>query len=137
MTAPQRKAGRAWRTLRDSMLKGNPYCAIRGPRCTVVATTVDHIVPVTMGGAELDPANCRPACARCHYGGGARITNARRAGQVPSAAAAERARRWAAADKRRREAAWTWESTHRPCDSACNGSPVPPGCLRTSELNWY
>lgn len=84
MTSLQRKGGRAWRTLRARILASNPYCAIRGPRCTVVATTVDHVVPVTMGGAELDPNNCRPACARCNYGGGARITNARRSGRAGS-----------------------------------------------------
>jgi 5-methylcytosine-specific restriction endonuclease McrA len=75
MTAPERRGGRPWRRLRAQILAGNPACAI----CRVrPATTVDHIVPVSRGGRELDPQNCRPACAPCNYAGGARITNAGR-----------------------------------------------------------
>ncbi len=115
VSVPQRKAGRAWRTLRASILEANPYCAIRGPRCTVWATTVDHVVPVTMGGAELDPGNCRPACARCNYGGGARITNARRAGRLPAT------------------------STRRPQDMQPTHSPMwctQDGCTLCAERGW-
>lgn len=78
VTAPERRAGRPWRRLRAQILAGNPICAIcfRRP-----ATTVDHIVPISHGGRELDPQNCRPACAPCNYAGGARITNAGRRGR--------------------------------------------------------
>jgi integrase len=40
-----------WTEIRPALviLKTDPYCAIRGPRCTVIATTVDHIVPVDDG----------------------------------------------------------------------------------------
>jgi hypothetical protein len=36
-----------WTEIRPALviLKTDPYCAIRGPRCTVIATTVDHVVP--------------------------------------------------------------------------------------------
>ncbi len=27
---------------------------------------VDHIVPISMGGARLDPDNCQSLCSRCH-----------------------------------------------------------------------
>jgi 5-methylcytosine-specific restriction endonuclease McrA len=75
MTAPERRGGRPWRRLRAQVLAGDPWCAICRRR---PATTVDHIVPVSRGGAELDPQNCRPACGPCNYAGGARITNAGR-----------------------------------------------------------
>jgi 5-methylcytosine-specific restriction endonuclease McrA len=41
---------------------------IGGPRCTVRATQVDHIVPISEGGAMYDPANLRAACAPCNNG---------------------------------------------------------------------
>lgn len=50
---------------------------MRGPRCTVIATTVDHIIPKRLGGTD-HPSNLRAACAPCNYRGGARITNAQR-----------------------------------------------------------
>ncbi len=101
VTTPQRKGGRAWGALRATILKASPYCAIRGPRCAGWATTVDHVVPVALGGAELDPSNCRPACARCNYAGGARITNARRAGRplvVRPQQLEHHSRRWCTGD---------------------------------------
>ena len=76
VTAPARRGGRPWRRLRATILAGNPPCSICGLR---LATTVDHIVPVSLGGAELDPYNCRPACTKCNYGRGARLVNSRRA----------------------------------------------------------
>ncbi len=66
-----RAGGRPWRRLRATILAGHPVCAICRTR---VATTVDHIVPVSLGGPELDPANCRPACGPCNYRGGQRLT---------------------------------------------------------------
>ena len=30
------------------------------------ATDVDHIVPISLGGAELDPDNFRSLCRSCH-----------------------------------------------------------------------
>ncbi|NIL64778.1 HNH endonuclease [Salinispora arenicola] len=34
--------------------------------CTDEATCVDHIIPLHMGGAKYDQANCRPACQPCN-----------------------------------------------------------------------
>lgn len=136
LVSPQRKAGRAWRNLRARILAESPYCAIRGKRCTIYATTVDHIVAIALGGDELDPANCRPACAACNYGLGAVLTNKRRAGKVPSAAETERARRWAAADKRRRKESCTWAPGGSVCSPDCTSSPLPPGCQCTTEVTF-
>jgi 5-methylcytosine-specific restriction enzyme A len=70
---------RDWRRLTALILARDQHtCQIRGPRCTRIATTVDHITPRTEGGAMWDPANLRAACKRCNSAGGAAITNARR-----------------------------------------------------------
>lgn len=41
-----------------------------GDRCTICGSNgnlaVDHIIPVSQGGARLDPANCRTLCRDCH-----------------------------------------------------------------------
>ena len=34
-------------------------------RCTVEATTTDHVQPRSYGGGD-EPSNCRPACAHCN-----------------------------------------------------------------------
>ena len=49
-----------------------------GTECGAVATTADHRVPISEGGAMWDPANLRAACGPCNYRGGAAITNERR-----------------------------------------------------------
>jgi 5-methylcytosine-specific restriction endonuclease McrA len=46
---------------------------IQGPRCTGIATTVDHIIPTSQGGAFWDTANLRASCERCNYGRGSSI----------------------------------------------------------------
>jgi len=58
---------RAWRMLRAEILAADPICVY----CGAPATTVDHVKPVSKGGAELDPANCVPACASCNVRKGA------------------------------------------------------------------
>lgn len=55
---------RTWRRL--VLAASGGQCQIRGPRCTGLATEADHIVPVTRGGAEHDPANGQGACHACH-----------------------------------------------------------------------
>ena len=52
-------------------------CAIDGPRCTVRATTVDHIRPVADGGSD-DLENLRAACVACNSAAGAALVNGRR-----------------------------------------------------------
>ena len=69
----QAKALRLWVLDRDRWL-----CQINGPRCTHVATCVDHVVPVADGGAEHDARNMRASCVPCNARLSAQRTNARR-----------------------------------------------------------
>jgi 5-methylcytosine-specific restriction endonuclease McrA len=40
-------------------------CKIRGPRCTGVATEVDHVVLKSQGGRD-EPPNLRASCVACN-----------------------------------------------------------------------
>jgi ATP adenylyltransferase len=54
--------------IRDQVLYRDEYtCQIRGPRCRLVATTVDHIIPKAEGGSD-DLRNLRAACSTCNSG---------------------------------------------------------------------
>ena len=65
-TRPEYK-GR-WQTVRKRILERDGHtCQIRAPKCTIHATHVDHIIPVTQGGPWWDPDNLRAACAPCNY----------------------------------------------------------------------
>jgi hypothetical protein len=60
-------ADTAWKRTRLQILQRDGYrCQIRGPKCKIKATEVDHIVNVDDGGARLDPANLRAACKSCN-----------------------------------------------------------------------
>lgn len=71
----------AWRKMRAHILDRDRYqCqmpTLVGLPCLAPASTVDHITPLAEGGAFLDPANLRAACARHNYAAGARLTNSR------------------------------------------------------------
>lgn len=58
-----------WRRLRHAVLVGQPWCKmchdIRGIMRR--ATEVDHIIPISIGGATEDPVNLQPLCSRCHW----------------------------------------------------------------------
>ena len=57
----------AWPRIRLAILKRDSYlCQIHGPRCTVTATHVDHIIPVTKGGSWWDTSNLRASCQMCN-----------------------------------------------------------------------
>ena len=75
------RKGRPWRTLRLQILARDPYCQIRGPRCTYWSTQVDHRLPLSQY-PELahDPDNLQGACAACNARGGAQLTNNKRYG---------------------------------------------------------
>ena len=63
------KYGGAWPRIRKQILLRDGYvCQINGPRCTKVATEVDHIVPRAAGGALYDPSNLRASCLKCNRG---------------------------------------------------------------------
>lgn len=56
-----------WRRIRLEILKRDDNrCQIRGPGCTMTATEVDHILPVSMGGEWYEHDNLRASCSRCN-----------------------------------------------------------------------
>ena len=56
-----------WRRLRPGVFeRDGGMCQLRGPRCTLDATEVDHIVPWMAGGAVFDPDNLRASCGNCN-----------------------------------------------------------------------
>jgi HNH endonuclease len=70
----------AWQRVRKAVLARDGHvCRIQGPRCTYQATTVHHVIPSS---ARPDlfysDTNLVSACARCNYGGGARIASGNR-----------------------------------------------------------
>ena len=75
-----------YRRNRATLLAGHPACAVRGPGCTGVATTVDHIVSRARGG-DNSLANLRPCCSMCNSRLGGRAGRARQT--IAWAAAAE------------------------------------------------
>jgi 5-methylcytosine-specific restriction protein A len=80
MTAPDpRLKTLAYKRLRQWVIvRDGGVCQIRGPRCTVAATDVDHVVPRTDGGEPYDPDNMRAACRQCNNGRNALRTRGRR-----------------------------------------------------------
>jgi 5-methylcytosine-specific restriction endonuclease McrA len=71
-----------WRRLRRRVLRldlpvgRRPRCAVGLPVCTDLATCVDHVVPLHMGGDKYDEANCRPSCEPCNLARGKRAPRA-------------------------------------------------------------
>jgi 5-methylcytosine-specific restriction enzyme A len=62
-TAAQRGYDATYQRLRAIVLADDPPCY----RCGAPASTVDHILPLSLGGTNtLD--NLRPACGRCNFG---------------------------------------------------------------------
>lgn len=66
-TASSRRTGnRRWKVQRAKALQRDGHtCQVRGPRCTVGATEVDHIVPVSAGGTD-DLSNLQSVCRADH-----------------------------------------------------------------------
>lgn len=66
-----------WRRFRAALfatwnLQGRITCEVGMPGCTVQREQIDHVHPLSRGGARYDPANCRPACAWCNSKRGSR-----------------------------------------------------------------
>src|SRR6185312_7307278 len=78
-TESSRRTGTGrWQALRVRVLQRDGHlCMIRGPRCTVVATEVDHVVATHLGGDDL-MANSQSACKPCHSDKTAREARAAR-----------------------------------------------------------
>lgn len=59
--------GGRWATVRRRILdRDGNTCQIGLLGCTGTATCVDHITPVSWGGAWYDPSNLRAACRNCN-----------------------------------------------------------------------
>jgi 5-methylcytosine-specific restriction endonuclease McrA len=69
--AGQWQAPPGWRKTREQVFRTYGRACWR---CGNYATTVDHVVPVILGGGH-DLPNLRPACARCNYSAGAAVGN--------------------------------------------------------------
>jgi 5-methylcytosine-specific restriction protein A len=55
-----------WKRLRRQVMdRDSGLCQIRGPRCAIDATMVDHITPVSMGGEDSED-NAQAVCGPCH-----------------------------------------------------------------------
>jgi 5-methylcytosine-specific restriction protein A len=52
-----------WHERRKQVLASQPICAVCDNN---LATEVDHVVPLDLGGSEYDPANLQPICSPCH-----------------------------------------------------------------------
>ena len=60
---------RQWKRIRAHILKNEPLCRPCQDNDRVeVATQVDHIIPISQGGALLDIENLQPICNNCHRG---------------------------------------------------------------------
>lgn len=58
---PRKVYDHDWDVLRNAFLAVHPLCW-----CGQKATEVDHIIPIRMGGARLDPNNLRSLCHPHH-----------------------------------------------------------------------
>jgi 5-methylcytosine-specific restriction endonuclease McrA len=70
-TAASRGYGSDWRRFREYVLRDEPLCVFRDdPRhrheCTHAATVLDHVKPLSQGGARLCRENTRGVCAIAH-----------------------------------------------------------------------
>lgn len=66
-TTTERGYGGQWPRIRARVLFDEPLCrhCAEGGRVTA-ASEVDHIVPLSRGGARLDRRNLQPLCGECH-----------------------------------------------------------------------
>jgi len=56
-----------WQRIRKQILNRDNYtCQIQTPGCTLKATAVDHIIPISKGGPPYDPQNLRACCQHCN-----------------------------------------------------------------------
>lgn len=61
-----RTGNRAWREQRAKVLQRDGHqCQLRLPGCTVIATEVDHVIAVHLGGGDAN-TNLQAACHPCH-----------------------------------------------------------------------
>lgn len=64
---PGQLTSRAWRRLRDQVVREEPVCRLRYPGCTIRSVTGDHIIPVKYRpDLKLVRSNVRGACTSCN-----------------------------------------------------------------------
>lgn len=67
MTAGDPRSTRAWRVLRDRVVREEPTCQLRLPGCTTWSTTADHIVPYAIRpDLAMVRTNLQGACTHCN-----------------------------------------------------------------------
>jgi 5-methylcytosine-specific restriction endonuclease McrA len=74
------KAPPGWKALRKAVFRRDGRSCWR---CGAYATTVDHVVPVVLGGSH-DLSNLRPCCAHHNFSFGASVGNRLRPRRVLS-----------------------------------------------------
>lgn len=62
-TSSKGRGGRPWRRVRARILAASDICWLCGQPGS---TSVDHIVPLSLGGHPTDPANLAPAHISCN-----------------------------------------------------------------------
>lgn len=73
---------RHWRHVRAMVFARDGHtCAV----CGAYGDTVDHIVPLALGGRRYDPANLRVLCRRCNCTLGGRLGRERQLARRPPA----------------------------------------------------
>jgi 5-methylcytosine-specific restriction endonuclease McrA len=65
---PDPRNSRAWRKLRDQVVRDEPICWLRFPGiCTTISNTADHIIPFTQRpDLAMDRSNLHGACHPCN-----------------------------------------------------------------------
>lgn len=63
-TAQDRVRGRRWQTLRRSVLRDQPFCAVEN--CAYLSVEVDHVMPIAWGGDPVDRRNLQGLCKPHH-----------------------------------------------------------------------
>lgn len=69
--ASRRSDDTAWRTMRARVLREEPVCAVAG--CNRPSTTVDHIIPLSLGGPRVLRSNLQGMCASHNFAKGNRL----------------------------------------------------------------
>jgi HNH endonuclease len=62
-----------WATIRRQVLQEEPLCQIQGPKCSQLATEVDHIHALSAGGDPYERSNLRGSCRPCNRRNGIAI----------------------------------------------------------------
>ena len=82
MTAGDPRKTARWQNLRRKLIAAASHCALCGaplipaaPPRSRWSSTIDHIVPVALGGPAFDPANLRVAHYGCNSSRGAQLRN--------------------------------------------------------------